>query len=1470
MSPIDSQLPMPTGPSQGGGGGSIALNTLIDYIIQRTYAEMSVLSELLPRKSDMERKIEIVQFSQRTRQLFVRLLALVKWANSASKVDKCGEICNFLEQQSLLFVETADAMAKMARETLVNARLPNFPLPYAVDVLTTGTYPRLPTCIRDKIVPADPITVTEKRLTLQRLSQVIQYRLVCSELPPQMRRLKIENGRVKFLVEYEFEVTLTLMGDSHNIPWRLLDIDILVEDHQTGDGKSLVHSLQVNYIHRLVQSRLLDNEKPLHDLYRMLHSFCLSLQLEVLHSQIQRLVRERLGDSVRVEDYTPGKCLVISYWRDQIKKDKESSVYKLSVHVSKEDEGKPLQISHSPLMTLEEARKVGISIRSEHLSIEKLIIQTIEVRTHAKLKEFAKDLQKYVDGPCEIKDVPAILHVPILNPHTSAEVLRVAIDIQRGTFLTSVPCSNHPVIQEIEENLNNERRHLDKQIAKLRSELALLRCEKSVQQLPASSHRQLPFINFAGHPLESLSKHKLYVRVPKQTSYAVVVEVEDAPPKSFVYKYYLLEMATASAENIDNTLVEDNGAVKPFLKANHLTPINIFSLTHGPYATVFSENDEYELDSISRKRKLLLGDKDGPSPKMRKESPYFVAPLAFLLAHCEEKLPFVALTEELTKRNIPHQGIQVDGEGSCMTLTVMDLPNCKGCTQEAMDELRKNLLCNKFRIQVRPTRNWIVEFVFTNCPIKTTSPKEQGPIQRVYFSFDLNTDQASKTIQDLLDEWALVANLYQAVYNFSHFYNDSRTGLQKLIEVRSYNYRKLTIVYGVTMTSLVNIFWRSDTKSFHITLGTCGQNSTTINPHVLVITQLEEELNSSKSADAVANLVQLLNDTWSPLTSINKLSTSPLLGGSTHPKQSMLSFTIIPQSTTHVRIAFRNVSCVDVHFRSGKMVAVRDGAISLFDTNKVIDGFSPTPGLKAFLNMFVDETVTGNHPRRRSTTEDDHPMSPIVMDSFDSFLPQNPSVGSPASRPRQDGNLRFQNPMTPPSNPHTPASPSTSRISSGYASSPAAAFSLSSPPSLPPQVAQSPSAALISTPSPSTLLGQGGSPGNPQLHVPSPGSFVPTPSPQSLGIHLSSPAGPFIAPQGMVDGGSPFTMPSPGTRNWPGSPSVQGPSPVSRHGTATSPGHPALHSPQTQVKDSEHSKSSVVSPAPRMLQQRSWAASIPTILSHDAFSKLLTPCPLPGMNFLPASPLERFLGCVYFRRHLPRVIQGESSLQSIQLNEPGVSAFKVDSLQFRVSLNPTTLQSLHIKVTPTLDYQDQWANEEIQILEKFFDLKVASPPYKVNALTAFCRLLGAPARILRDCLQIMRLELMPDRNLKWSVQWCLTIPPGAHPISAPAGTPAIVVKSKMIIMLLLTRIGLMLPSNTEPQSVIVPLIYDIAANTIQLVEARLPAAQAHTPAQMAIVAMLRRFAELHQNPTECAIFPSVRELMTNLVIPIQQ
>ena len=103
----------------------------------------------------------------------------------------------------------------------------------------------MPRCIRDRIVPPEPITQAEKRQILIKLNQVIEHRLVTSELPLQMRNIKIENGRVTFFVANEFEAVLTLMGEGPAVPWRLLKIHILVEDKETGEGKALMHSMQV-------------------------------------------------------------------------------------------------------------------------------------------------------------------------------------------------------------------------------------------------------------------------------------------------------------------------------------------------------------------------------------------------------------------------------------------------------------------------------------------------------------------------------------------------------------------------------------------------------------------------------------------------------------------------------------------------------------------------------------------------------------------------------------------------------------------------------------------------------------------------------------------------------------------------------------------------------------------------------------------------------------------------------------------------------------------------------------------------------------------------------------------------------------------------------------------------------------------------------------------------------------------------
>lgn len=52
---------------------------------------------------------------------------------------------------------------------------------------------------------------------------------------------------MKFRVEGEFEATLTVMGDDPDIPWRLLKLEILVEDKETGGNKYRKQSLHIHF-----------------------------------------------------------------------------------------------------------------------------------------------------------------------------------------------------------------------------------------------------------------------------------------------------------------------------------------------------------------------------------------------------------------------------------------------------------------------------------------------------------------------------------------------------------------------------------------------------------------------------------------------------------------------------------------------------------------------------------------------------------------------------------------------------------------------------------------------------------------------------------------------------------------------------------------------------------------------------------------------------------------------------------------------------------------------------------------------------------------------------------------------------------------------------------------------------------------------------------------------------------------------
>ncbi|KAK2082917.1 Mediator of RNA polymerase II transcription subunit 14, partial [Saguinus oedipus] len=849
--PQSAPAPPPPGAAVAAAAAAAAspgyrLSTLIEFLLHRAYSELMVLTDLLPRKSDVERKIEIVQFASRTRQLFVRLLALVKWANNAGKVEKCAMISSFLDQQAILFVDTADRLASLARDALVHARLPSFAIPYAIDVLTTGSYPRLPTCIRDKIIPPDPITKIEKQATLHQLNQILRHRLVTTDLPPQLANLTVANGRVKFRVEGEFEATLTVMGDDPDVPWRLLKLEILVEDKETGD------------------------------------SFCLSLQLEVLHSQTLMLIRERWGDLVQVERYHAGKCLSLSVWNQQVlgRKTGTASVHKVTIKIDENDVSKPLQIFHDPPLPASDSKLVERAMKIDHLSIEKLLIDSVHARAHQKLQELKAILRGFnANENSSIETALPALVVPILEPCGNSECLHIFVDLHSGMFQLMLYGLDQATLDDMEKSVNDDMK----------------RIIPWIQQLKDMGAK--PKLNLRYEHQEHLTHNSFNV------SFVAVVEMLEVPnkPTQLSYKYYFMSVNASDRE--------DSPAVALLLQQ---FKENIQDL-------VFRTKTGKQTRT-NAKRKLSDDSCPVESKKMKRsgEMCAFNKVLAHFVAMCDTNMPFVGLRLEGTQMNILQCSVELSQALKNLPTFYSHCPIWKFHIKEC----KWKLVLHAMR---KPKRLWTAVFSIALSDYKVEITAR--PSRHVYLTYENLLSEpvgGRKVVEMFLNDWNSIARLYECVLEFA---------------------RSLPVSNGIRSIRNSTLLWE-----------------------LLAQTQ-----------------VAVLFDTQAPLNAINKLPTVPMLGLTQRTNTAYQCFSILPQSSTHIRLAFRNMYCIDIYCRSRGVVAIRDGAYSLFDNSKLVEGFYPAPGLKTFLNMFVD---SNQDARRRSVNEDDNPPSPIGGDMMDSLISQ--------------------------------------------------------------------------------------------------------------------------------------------------------------------------------------------------------------------------------------------------------------------------------------------------------------------------------------------------------------------------------------------------------------------------------------------------------------------------------------------------
>ncbi|KAF9920382.1 mediator complex subunit, partial [Linnemannia zychae] len=318
----------------------IPLGAIIHRMTNDAFAELSNLSETLPSMNDTTRKIELLKYTLSKREQFIKLLVLTKWGKNARKFQQCQNIVGFLQHENELFTRAVGGLFETYK-MFGRARVRNFDIPTAIDVLTTGSYQRLPSRIKQAYVEDDKPTKAEIAVTLEKLDDVIRMRLLCDELVPPAMKYTVGKGKVKFVVANEFEVSLTVSGPGSpkDVPWRIVGLKMLTkpiggsfqgQDTSLSEGqmraiimfaqKELESVTSAITSHHLAlpapESTTLPANQALLRLYDYLHMLSLHILIELVCTQAYQLSRSGWTDRLRLDVNQNRTVVRLVYWNN--------------------------------------------------------------------------------------------------------------------------------------------------------------------------------------------------------------------------------------------------------------------------------------------------------------------------------------------------------------------------------------------------------------------------------------------------------------------------------------------------------------------------------------------------------------------------------------------------------------------------------------------------------------------------------------------------------------------------------------------------------------------------------------------------------------------------------------------------------------------------------------------------------------------------------------------------------------------------------------------------------------------------------------------------------------------------------------------------------------------------------------------------------------------------------------------------
>lgn len=1000
------QNPLPEVPALC-GPQTVQLSVLLDFAIQHVYHEITVLAELMQRKTndqgEQERKMSLVHFAHATRSQFLKLVALVKWIRVSKRMDVCYSIDYLLDLQSRYFIDTADRLVAMTRGDLELARLPEYHIAPAIDVLVLGTYNRMPSKIKEAFIPPAKITPKEQRAVCSRLNQLIETRLsrLSSGIPPNIREIHIKNGLATLLVPGEFEIKITLLGETEMIKWTLLNIKILVEDYELGMGLPLVHPLQLNQIHGVLQSRMNVAANPIKEAFFFLHSFCVSLQLDVLYCQTSRMAAGRLRENIVIEKYdAKERVLVVGYWVKRSKNKrltvgqlKVDAQYRVQVYEDKDDKLGGLKVRHFP-----HAPQLGtIDCNAGMLSMDRLLSETFDVRCKERLMRLRRLLEA-AEPLLEVKmtglTVPSLQLTLLPDTTSTEEMLTVSVN----SFCGKVICNVNMLSNENEDILAFARALYSSRcsdttirsyLAKLRVSIAIERYRRSVKALPVREMRETELLPFVKEVLRETPAQRLVLQYLRSENFYLIVSFHPDEIEIVSTKLILLEIDEDRAQFIP---LDNDRAV---YEANVAEAVDQGTLK-------FTIVDKISLqEECSREQRL-----------------------AFAIATVEDRVTYMYLAAELERKGVKvelrRDEIHIPGG---LALHITDV------TKVVPFDAAQFFECcvrSCLRLDNRNRYTFQFEMCFEKIPLVRDVPhglahRRDGDHETTWVQEinQINQMTPEKLVEGIIHRLMRYLYMYKVVFQFSRAY---KKYFKDFCSIEAYTFHKLVVSYGenrdMLMVLAFNVKSQNPGSNEDYFLMNFGQtmphsqfNATKIdwhqkprwNPHVMMAQLLRDQL---KETNDLVYIMHYLCETIRPLAAIGNFvrirfqslkSLSQLIGPEVHfPFRLKYHLTPIDQFT--LRLMHGNV-ILEIKMLRDMLIAVRDvsryqprcaGLFQLFsnidsETTHLLEEELPIPqsdcehaaGPKMWTKDQFMETIDDRHeepdPRMDVTTQ------PVLM-----------------------------------------------------------------------------------------------------------------------------------------------------------------------------------------------------------------------------------------------------------------------------------------------------------------------------------------------------------------------------------------------------------------------------------------------------------------------------------------------------------